>query len=70
MSLPERNRPHVSGVAFRRYSSYRGRHARWDEALLERLVMSPVGYQYTLHVGPRIDRVLIPRTRGRFSTTG
>jgi deazaflavin-dependent oxidoreductase (nitroreductase family) len=57
-------------VALRRYSNYRGRRARWDEALLERLVMSPVGYHYTLRVGPRIDRVLIPRTRGRFSSLG
>ena len=57
-------------MAFRRYSSYRGRRARWDEALLERLVMSPVGYHYTLRVGPRIDRVLLPRTRGRFSSLG
>ena len=32
--------------------------------------MSPVGYRYTLRVGPRIDRVLIPRTRGRFSSLG
>lgn len=57
-------------MAFRRYSSYLGRRARFDEAVLERLVMSPVGRQYTLHVGPRIDRVLIPRTRGRFSSLG
>jgi deazaflavin-dependent oxidoreductase (nitroreductase family) len=32
--------------------------------------MSPVGYHYTRRVGPRIDRVLIPRTRGRFSSLG
>lgn len=57
-------------MAFRRYSEYRGRRARWDEALLERLVMSPVGYQYTLRLAPRIDRVLIPRTHGRFSSLG
>lgn len=57
-------------MPLRRYSTYRGRRLRLDEALLEKLVMSPIGYQYTLRLAPRIDRVLIPRTHGRFSSLG
>lgn len=57
-------------MAFRRYSSYLGRRVRLDEALLEKLVMSRLGYQYTLRLAPRIDRVVIPRTSGRFSSLG
>jgi deazaflavin-dependent oxidoreductase (nitroreductase family) len=57
-------------VALRRESAWRGRRLRLDEALLERFAVSAVGYQYLLHVAPRIDKVLIPRTRGRLSATG
>lgn len=57
-------------MPLRRYSAYLGRRARLDEALLEKLVMSPIGYQYTLKLAPRIDRMLIPRTHGRFSSLG
>ena len=57
-------------MALRRDSPYRGRRTRLDEALLEKAVMSPVGYQYLLRVAPRIDRVVIPRTNGRFSSLG
>lgn len=32
--------------------------------------MSPVGYPFLIHVAPRIDRVLIPRTHGRVSVMG
>ena len=32
--------------------------------------MSPVGYQYTRRLAPHIDRVIIPRTNGRFSSLG
>lgn len=32
--------------------------------------MSKVGYQFMRHAAPRIDKVLIPRTRGRLSTAG
>ncbi len=60
----------VAAMALRRYSELRGRKLRVDEALLERVVMSPVGYRYLLHVAPRIDKVVIPRTRGRLSSTG
>jgi deazaflavin-dependent oxidoreductase (nitroreductase family) len=37
---------------------------------MERALMSPVGYQFLLHVAPRIDKVLIPRTHGRLSSAG
>lgn len=32
--------------------------------------MSRAGYEYTLRLAPRIDRVLIPLTRGWFSSLG
>lgn len=32
--------------------------------------MSPVGYRYLLHLAPRIDKVVIPRTQGRWSSAG
>lgn len=32
--------------------------------------MSRVGYRYLLHLAPRIDRFLIPRTHGRWSSVG
>ncbi len=57
-------------MALRRFSPMRGRKLRVDEALLERAVMSPVGYQYLLRVAPKIDHVVIPRTKGRLSSTG
>jgi deazaflavin-dependent oxidoreductase (nitroreductase family) len=57
-------------VAFLRESPIRGRRLRVDEALMERVLMSPVGYQYLLHVAPRIDKMLIPRTNGRLSSAG
>ena len=37
---------------------------------MERVLMSPVGYQYILRVAPRVDKVLIPRTNGRLSSAG
>ena len=37
---------------------------------MERLLMSPVGYQFLFHLAPRIDKVLIPRTKGRLSSAG
>jgi deazaflavin-dependent oxidoreductase (nitroreductase family) len=36
----------------------------------EKFLMSRVGYQYTLRLAPRIDRLLIPRTHGKFSSLG
>jgi deazaflavin-dependent oxidoreductase (nitroreductase family) len=59
-----------SPVALLRESPYRGRRLRLDEALLERFAMSPVGYQFLLHVAPQIDKAVIPRTRGRLSAMG
>jgi deazaflavin-dependent oxidoreductase (nitroreductase family) len=32
--------------------------------------MSPAGYQFLVHLAPRIDTVLIPRTTGRLSSAG
>jgi deazaflavin-dependent oxidoreductase (nitroreductase family) len=43
---------------------------RLDEALVERALMSPAGYRFLLHVAPRIDKVVIPRTHGRLSSAG
>lgn len=57
-------------MTLRRESPYRGRRMRLDEALLERALMSPVGYRFLLHLAPRIDKVLIPRTNGRLSSAG
>jgi deazaflavin-dependent oxidoreductase (nitroreductase family) len=57
-------------VTLRRESAIRGRRLRFDEALVERALMSPVGYRFLLHVAPRIDKVLIPPTRGRLSSIG
>jgi len=37
---------------------------------MERALMSPPGYRFLLHVAPRIDKVLIPRTHGRLSSAG
>ncbi len=37
---------------------------------MERALMSPPGYRFLLHVAPRIDKVLIPPTRGRLSSIG
>jgi deazaflavin-dependent oxidoreductase (nitroreductase family) len=54
----------------RRESRIRGRRLRIDEALLERFAMSRAGYQFLLRIAPRIDKVLIPRTKGRVSSTG
>lgn len=59
------------GISFeRRYSRIRGRRLTTSEALLERFAMSAAGYRYLLHLAPRIDRVLIPWTDGRWSSTG
>ncbi len=57
-------------MSFRRESQGRGRRLRLDEALVERLLVTPVGYQYLLHLAPRIDKTLIPRTKGRLSSAG
>jgi hypothetical protein len=43
---------------------------RIHESLMERALMSPLGYQFLLHLAPRIDKVLIPPTNGRLSSIG
>jgi deazaflavin-dependent oxidoreductase (nitroreductase family) len=57
-------------VSFRRESPIRGRRLSFGEAVMERIAMSPVGMQLALHVAPRVDKVLIPRTNGRVSIAG
>ena len=37
---------------------------------MERFAMSRAGNQFALHLAPRIDKVLIPRTKGRLSAFG
>jgi deazaflavin-dependent oxidoreductase (nitroreductase family) len=53
-----------------RDSPVRGRRLRLDEALFERFAMTSAGLQFMLHVAPRIDKVVIPRTNGRLSSAG
>ena len=43
---------------------------RVDEALFERFAMSRAGYLFMLHVAPTLDKVVIPRTKGRLSSAG
>lgn len=57
-------------MAFRRESPLRGRRLHIYEALGERFGMSRAGSWYSLHVSPRIDKILIPRTNGRMSSAG
>ena len=57
-------------MPFRRESPLRGRRLRIHEVLIERAAMSPAGYQFLLHLAPRIDKVLIPPTGGRLSSVG
>lgn len=57
-------------MAWRRYSDIRGRRLTAVEDVSERIAMSPVGYRYLLHLAPKIDKVVIPRTEGRWSSAG
>ncbi len=57
-------------MSLRRHSDLRGRRLRLDEALLEKFAMSRAGYQFLLRVAPGIDKFLIPRTNGHYSSTG
>jgi deazaflavin-dependent oxidoreductase (nitroreductase family) len=57
-------------VVFRRESPLRGRRLRLDEVAFERFAMSRAGYQLAIRLAPRIDKVLIPRTKGRLSSAG
>jgi deazaflavin-dependent oxidoreductase (nitroreductase family) len=43
---------------------------RIHEVLIERAAMTRAGYQFLLHLAPRIDKVLIPPTGGRLSSVG
>ena len=68
--MPELGSEYRRAVPLGRESPLRGRRLRIHESLMERALMSPVGYQFLLHVAPRIDRVLIPPTSGRLSSMG
>ena len=57
-------------MSLRRFSPYRGRRLRWDEALFERMAMSRAGSYLGKQLAPRVDKVLIPRTNGHLSTMG
>lgn len=57
-------------MTFRRESPYRGHRLGPVEAALEKFATSRLGYQYLLHLAPKIDKVVIPRTHGRISATG
>lgn len=57
-------------MVWRRFSDIRGRRLTTAEDISERVAMSPVGYRYLLHLAPRIDKVVIPRTQGRWSSAG
>jgi deazaflavin-dependent oxidoreductase (nitroreductase family) len=57
-------------MAWRRYSSVRGRRLRPDEVALETFAMSPVGQWLLLNVSPWVDKRIIPLTNGAFSSTG
>ena len=57
-------------MAWRRYSDIRGRRLTASEDISERVAMSPVGYRYLLHLAPKIDKRVIPRTEGRWSSAG
>jgi deazaflavin-dependent oxidoreductase (nitroreductase family) len=57
-------------MPLRRWSPIRGRRLRWDEVLVERALMSPAGYRFLVHLAPRIDQLVIPRTNGRLSSAG
>jgi deazaflavin-dependent oxidoreductase (nitroreductase family) len=54
----------------RRYSSTRGRKLTLVESMLERIGMTSAGYQFLLHVAPAIDKAVIPRTKGKWSSLG
>lgn len=57
-------------MAFRRFSPYRDRRLRWDEALFERMAMSRAGSYLGKFLAPRVDKFLIPQTNGHLSTMG
>ncbi|WP_173813946.1 nitroreductase family deazaflavin-dependent oxidoreductase [Mycobacterium rhizamassiliense] len=57
-------------MSLRRFSPYRGRRLRWDEAIFERAAMTRVGSTLGKYLAPRFDKIAIPLTKGRFSTMG
>ena len=37
---------------------------------MERVLMTRAGYLYLLHIAPRVDKLVIPRTKGQLSSAG
>jgi deazaflavin-dependent oxidoreductase (nitroreductase family) len=68
--MPDFRSEYRQFVSLRRESPLRGRRLRTHEVLIERAAMSPAGYQFLIHLAPRIDKVLIPPTGGRLSSVG
>ena len=54
----------------RRFSYSRNRPLTRYEATAERFASSRAGYRYLLHVAPKLDRLLIPASKGRLSSVG
>lgn len=63
-------RSRTSRVRWRRYSEGRARRLTASEALAERFAQTPLGQRYLLHAAPKIDRVMLPRTNGHWSSVG
>lgn len=57
-------------MPLRRHSESRGRKLKLSEALTEKFAMSKAGYWSLLNVAPKVDKVIIPRTKGRLSASG
>src|ERR1700760_3074452 len=68
--MPKFQSEYRRAVLLRRESPLRGRRLRIHESLMERALMSPLGYRFVLHLAPRIDKMLIPPTNGRLSSFG
>src|ERR1700752_4103704 len=59
-----RGRDYPRVVSLRRFSPYRGRRLRVDEALFERMAMTRAGSYLGQKLAPHVDTFLIPRTNG------
>lgn len=57
-------------MPWRRYSPLRGRRLRPHEVGLEKFAMSRAGNWYLMHVAPKVDKAVIPRTNGALSSMG
>jgi deazaflavin-dependent oxidoreductase (nitroreductase family) len=57
-------------MAWRRYSSLRGRRLRPHEVGLEKFAKSRAGQWYLMNLAPGFDKRVIPRTNGAVSSMG